>query len=195
MTTKKKPSGLRAAPIAVQVKAKPKGKANAKVAVEAPGITQPAAERKAAEAELRSLIAKFAMPHARLVAAVRKSLQKRMPTAHEVVYEYRNYVVISLTPSGRGYEGVLAIHASAGGVKLYFNSGKQLPDPQKLLQGSATQVRWIEMPNASTLARPAVASLIDAAIAHNQVPFAPATQGKGSVTIRPTAAKKRRVPA
>ncbi len=152
--------------------------------------TQSAAARRSAEAELRSLIAKFAPAHLRLVSAMRRSLRKRLPTAHEVVYEYRDCFVISYSPSERGYEGVLAIRGSATGVKLYFNQGKELPDPEKLLQGSGGQVRSIDVEGASTLARPAVARLIDEAIARNRVPFARA--GRGSVVIRSTSAKQRR---
>ena len=89
----------------------------------------------------------------------------------------------------RGYEGVLAIRASANGVKLYFNQGKELPDPEKLLQGSA-QARWIGLEGVSTLARPEVARLIDEALARNRVPFA--RTGRGPVVIRSVAAKQRR---
>src|SRR5436305_6421663 len=120
---------------------------------------------------------------------MRRWLRKRLPTAHELVYEYRNWFVISYSPNERGYEGVLAIRASADGVKLYFNRGKELPDPAKLLQGSS-QTRWIHLEGASTLARPEVASLVDEAIARNRVPFA--GTGRGSVVIRSTSAKKRR---
>jgi hypothetical protein len=98
-------------------------------------------------------------------------------------------VVISFSPNERGFEGVLAIRADANGVKLYFNQGKELPDPAKLLQGSS-QTRWISVDGASTLARPEVARLIDEAMARNPVPFAPA--GRGLVVIRSTSAKKRR---
>ena len=120
---------------------------------------------------------------------MRRWLRKRLPTAHEVVYEYRDFFVISYSPDDRGYEGVLAIRASANGVSLYFNHAKELPDPAKLLQGSGNQMRSINVDGASTLARPEVARLIDEAIARNQVPFAPA--GRGSVVIRSTSAKKR----
>jgi hypothetical protein len=161
------------------------------VEVEVPGSTQSAVARRAAEAELRTLIAKFAPAHLRLIGALRRGLRKRLPAAHEVVYEYRDLgaVVISYSPNERGYEGVLAIRASADGVKLYFNQGKELPDPAKLLQGSS-QTRWIHMEGASTLARPAVASLIDEAVARNRVPFALA--GRGSVVIRSASAEKSR---
>ena len=164
------------------------GRRSVHVEVEVPCSTQPAAERRAAEAKLRTLIAKFAPAHLRLVGAMRKSLRKRLPTAHEIVYEYRDWFVISYSPSEHGYEGVLAIRGDADGVKFYFNRGKELPDPAKLLQGSS-QTRWINVEGAATLARPEVARLIEEAIAHNGVPFEDA--GRGSVVIRSASVKKR----
>ncbi len=150
--------------------------------------TQTAVARRSAEAELRSLIARFAPAHQRLIGAIRRWLRKRLPTAHELVYEYRDAFVISHSPNEHGYEGVLAIRASANGVRLYFSRGKELPDPEKLLQGSA-QARWIHLEGAATLARPAVARLIEEAIARNRVPFARA--GRGPVIIRQVSAKQR----
>src|SRR5206468_9732616 len=152
--------------------------------------TQSAVARRSAEAQLRTLIAKFAPAHQRLIGAMRRWLRKRLPTAHEVVYEYRDLFVISYSPNERGYEGVLAIRASANGMRLYFNRGKGLPDPAKLLQGSGKQTRWIHLEGASTLARPEVVRLIDEAIARNRVPFA--STGRGPVVIRSVSPKQRR---
>jgi hypothetical protein len=151
--------------------------------------TQSAVARRSAEAELRRLIAKFAPAHQRLIGAMRRWLRKRLPTAHEVVYEYKDFFVISYSPNERGYEGVVAIRASADGVRLYFNRGKGLPDPAKLLQGSGKQTRWLDLEGASTLARPEVAGLIDEAIARNRVPFA--RTGRGPVVIRSESVKPR----
>jgi len=152
--------------------------------------TQPAVARRSAEAQLRGLIAKFSPAHQPLVGAARRWLRMRLPTAHEVVYEYRDCFVISCSPNERGYEGVFAIRANADGVRLYFNRGKGLPDPAKLLRGSGKQTRWIDLEGASTLARPEVARLIDEAIAGNRLPFA--STGRGSVVIRSASAKQRR---
>jgi len=105
------------------------------------------------------------------------------------VYEYHDCFVISHSPNERGYEGVFAIRASAKGVRLYFNSGKGLPDPEKLLRGTS-QTRWVDLESASTLRRPAVAALFEAALTRNRVPFA--RSGRGPVVIRSTAAKKPR---
>lgn len=151
--------------------------------------TQSAAARRAAEAQVSALVARFAPANLRLVAAMRRGLRKRLPTAHEVVYEYRDWFVISYSPSDRGYEGVLALRGSADGVKLYFNHGKGLPDPEKLLHGSS-QTRWIEVEGASMLARPAVVRLIDEAIARTPMPFAPGS--RGPVVIRSASAKSQR---
>jgi hypothetical protein len=52
------------------------------------------------------------------------------------------------------------------------------------------QARWTNLESTSTLARPAVASLIDEAIARNRVPFARA--GRGPILIRSASATKRR---
>ena len=176
----------------MSVKKEASGRRSVQVEVEVPGSTQSAAARRSADAEVRTLIAKFAPAHLRLIGAMRRRLRKRLPAAHEVVYEYQNLgaVVISFSPNEHGYEGVLGIRASADGVSLYFNNGKELPDPEKLLQGSGKQTRSIDVEGASTLARPAVARLIEEAIACNRVPFARA--GRGSVVIRSTSAKKRR---
>lgn len=150
---------------------------------------QPAVARRSAEAELRALVTRFAPRHRRLIGAVRRSLQNRLPAAHELVYEYRDCFVISYSPNERGYEGVLAIRASAQGVKLYFNHGKGLPDPEKLLRGSGAQARWIAVEAASTLSRPAVVSLMGEAIARTHATFE--RNGRGRIVIRPTAAKQR----
>ncbi len=150
---------------------------------------QAPADRRLAEVELGSLITKFAADHQRLVGTTRRWLQKRLPTAYEIVYEYRDFFVISYSPSEHGYEGVLSLRADEEGVKLYLNNGKGLPDPAKLLQGSAKLVRWIEIEQAATLKRPEVAALVDAALKKNKLPFA--DSGKGPILIRSTTAKKK----
>ncbi len=136
---------------------------------------------------MRAIVAKVAPAQQRLIGAMRRWLRKRLPTAHEVVYEYRDWCVLSYSPSERGYEGVLAIRASVDGVKLYFNQGKGLPDPEKLLRGSCNQTRWIHVEGASAVLRPAVALLVDEAIARNTVPFA--GTGRGPTIIRSASAK------
>lgn len=159
------------------------------VAVEAAASVQPAAERRAAEAKLRALIDRFAPRHLRLIAAMRRALRRRLPTANELVYEYRAWFVVSFSPSERGHEGVLAIRADGNGVKLFVNPGQDLPDPAKLLRG-AGRTRWIKVEDAKTLARPEVARLVEDVIARSVVPFE--TAGNGRVVVRSAGVKRPR---
>ena len=117
---------------------------------------------------------------ARIVRTIRISLRKRLPAAHEIVYEHRSWFVISYSPTVNGYDG----------VKLYSNRCKSLPDPDKLLQGSGTQTRFITAESASALTRPPFTRLIDQAITDAPVTFAP--DGKGTVLIRTASLKKPR---
>ena len=143
---------------------------------------QTATERRTAEAQVKSLLDRIAPEHARLMSALRKAVRTRLPTAHEIVYEYADNVTISYSPNDKGYAGVLSLRASADDVRLYFNPGKGLPDPEKLLQGTAKLVRFIPVDSAAALKRPAVAALIAAVLARNPIPFA--KSGDGPVVIQ-----------
>src|SRR5262249_45598903 len=153
-------------PMAVKKKPAPRKPARAKAASPGgapsagvqPAEVQPAAERRSAEALLGTLIARYAPEHMRVVTATRRVLQKRLPTACEIVYEYNGFFVISFSPSKHGHEGVLALRGSADGVKLYLSRGKELPDPAKVLQKAGGETRWIDLESASTLSRPEVVS-------------------------------------
>ena len=151
---------------------------------------QPAADRRAAEAALRTLVGRHAPAHVRLVAAARKWLRERLPTAHEIVYEYRDCFVISVSPTPQGYEGVFALRGSVSAVQLYFNQGKGLPDPAKLLKGTGKLVRFLDLERPSPFANPDVLRLVDAALARNLLPYP--RDGQGSLLIRQTVAGQRR---
>ena len=146
-----------------------------------PVAPQSAAGRREAEVVLRELVAKHASQHLRLINAARKELRARLPNAAELVYEYRAWLAISFSPSGKGHEGVLAIRADAGGVKLYFTRGTDLDDPAKVLRGTA-QTRWVLLEGLATLKRPEISCLMDRAISLNRVPFA--LTGAGPLVIQ-----------
>jgi hypothetical protein len=141
------------------------------------------------EAQLRAYIDKLDPKNQKLFRAVRAAVRKRFPTANELAYDYRDALVIGYSPADRGIDSIVAIRASATGVSLYFSQGPQLPDPQRLLQGSGKQTRFIQVEAASQLAHPDVEALLAATIDQARVPL-PAT-GKGSLIIKSAGAKKR----
>jgi hypothetical protein len=151
---------------------------------------RPTVKKATPEAQLKSLIAKREPAHQTLIRAVRTALRKRLPTANEMVYDYGRSLVISYSPSEHGIEGIVSTAARAGGVDLYFNQGHRLPDPKKLLQGSATQVRFITLGSARQVAHPDVEALIAGAIKLSATPL-PRT-GRGSVIIRTDGTQKKK---
>jgi hypothetical protein len=141
-----------------------------------------------AEEQLKGFIEKFDPANQALIRSVRKTLRKRFPGAHELVYDNYNFFVIGYSPTERPSDAIASMACSANGLGLAFPyCGTKLPDPRKVLRGSGTSNRSIHLESAATLSRPEVADLIDAAIAMCK----PLPGGKGSVVIRSVSAKQR----
>jgi hypothetical protein len=141
------------------------------------------------EAQLKSLIEKFDAKNQKVIRSIRAAVRKRLPTANELVYDYGFSLVIAYSPSEHGIEGILSISARADGLSLYFMNGPMLPDPKKLLMGSAKQVRFIPVESASRLKHPEVEALIAAAIDLASVPLP--SKGSGRIVIKTSGAKKK----
>ena len=145
--------------------------------------------QRTAEAELRSWIERLDPEIRKLARAVRAAMRKRLPTAHELAYDYKSFVVLAYSATERGIDGIASIAARPDGVRLYLTGGPQLSDPTKLLQGTGKQVRFLRLEAASRLAHPDVKALIDAAIEQARVRL-PA-EGKGRLVLRSDASKQR----
>ena len=141
------------------------------------------------EAQLRSLIEKFDAKDQRLIRSVRAAVRKRLPTANELVYDYRTSIVIGYSPTEHGIDSIVSTAARDDGVRLYLAHGPQLPDPKKLLMGSGKQARFIEVKAASRLKHPDVEALIAAAIELSNVPLP--SKGHGGLVIKTFGDKKR----
>jgi hypothetical protein len=142
-----------------------------------------------AESQLTAFIRKFAAKDQRLIRAVRAAVRKRLPTAHELVYDNYHFFVIGYSPTERPSDAIVSIAARANAVGLCFIHGAGLPDPKKLLLGSGNQTRFIRLESASVLANPDVAALVAAAIDRSKAPL-PA-KGRGKLIIRSVSAKQR----
>ena len=144
------------------------------------------------EAQLKSLIEKFDPDTQALIRALRTALRKRFPTANELIYDYGFSLVLGYSPSEHGIESIVTLSARAEGVNLYFSNGPKLPDPKKLLQGSAKMVRFISIDAASRLKHPDVEALLAAAVKLASVPM-PA-KGGGKLISKTSAADKKARP-
>lgn len=97
--------------------------------------------------------------------------------------------MIAYGPSERPSDAVFSLAANAKGVGLHFLHGSSLPDPQGLLVGSGSQNRFLRIEDLSTLARPEVQDLFNAAEADADPPFL--KTGGGKLIIRSISEKQR----
>jgi hypothetical protein len=148
-----------------------------------------AAGTTAPEAQLRSLIDRFAPEDRKLMRSVRAALRKRLPTANELAYDYSSQVIIAYTPTEGPIDGIVSLAIRSDGVRLYFIQGVQLPDPKTLLLGSGRQTRFVRIESAGQLADPDVEALIAAAI--DQATVALPSTGRGRLVMRSAGATRR----
>jgi hypothetical protein len=141
------------------------------------------------EQQLAAFIKKFDSKNAALIRSVRKVLRKRLPTAHELVYDNYNFFVIGYCSTERPSDCIVSLGAGANGVGLSFYYGATLPDPRKLLLGSGSQNRFIRIESLATLTCPEVDELIAAAIAQAKRPLP--ESGRGKLIIRSISRKQR----
>jgi hypothetical protein len=142
-----------------------------------------------AEAALQTFVAKFDVPHQRLIGEVRASLRRRFPAANELVYDNYNFFVIGYSPTDRPSDALLSIAASAKGVSLCFIHGASLADPAGLLLGSGKQTRFLRVDSAKELDRADVERLLAAAV--DGVEASLREGPAGTLIIRSVSAKQR----
>ncbi len=141
-----------------------------------------------AEQQIKGFVAKYGPNDQKLIRSVRKALQKRFPTANELVYDYRKNFVISYSAVQNGAGSIVAMTADANGVRLVFNHGPSLSDPHRILLGKTGQTRFIGLASARDLIRPEVESLMAAAARKSEIPLR--RSGHGELIIKEMSWKK-----
>jgi hypothetical protein len=132
--------------------------------------------------QLDSFIAKFSPATASLAKAVLKTMRARLPGAIELVYDKANSLVIGFCPNDRASDVINSMAVYTNWVNMYFFEGDTLPDPDGVLQGSGTMVRFIRLTAASDLDRPAVKALMAEARKRADPPLDP--KGKRRIVIK-----------
>ena len=145
------------------------------------------------ESRLGGLLAKYGPAKARFGKALRAKLRGRLPGLSEIVYVYegRDALVISYSPTGQGYGGVCSIALYPDRVQLYFGRGAELSraDPGGLLQGSGKTVRHVVLDSVADFDRAEIEVLMAAALKLAKLRLD--ARAKGPVIIRAEAQKQR----
>jgi len=146
-----------------------------------------------AESQLASYFAQYEPAMAKLGKALRAKLRARLPGLFEIVYVYENQdaLVISCSPTEKGYEGLCGIALYPRRAHLFFGQGALLAksDPNQLLQGRGKAARHVVLNSAADFNRPEIEGLIAAAL--KLAKLRPDPNAKGSVIIRAEAQQKR----
>jgi hypothetical protein len=142
-----------------------------------------------ASSQVASFIAKFDPANAKLIRACRAAMRRRLPTAHELVYDNYNFLAIGYSASERASDCVVSLAAGSNGVSLSFYYGATLPDPNGILLGTGNQNRFVRLPTAATLGEPAVERLLRAALAQAKTPMP--DSGRGRTIVKSISAKQR----
>jgi hypothetical protein len=141
------------------------------------------------EKRLAEFIDKFEPANAKLIRQCRVELRKLMPTAIELIYDNYNFFVIGYCTTARASDCIVSIAAAANGVGISFYHGATLADPDRMLQGSGKQNRFIRVPSIKTLRSPEALALVKAAIAQAKVPLP--LKAAGRTVIQSVSSKQR----
>lgn len=147
------------------------------------------AQSESATAQIAGFLAKFDPAMAKKIQACRRAVRKRFPTAFELVYDNYNFLVFGFGPTERPSECIASLTCNAKGVGLCFFYGARLPDPNRILQGSGNQTRFVRLESAATLIQPEIQALLDEAVAYSKKQF-PET-GRGKTIVRMISPKQR----
>lgn len=139
--------------------------------------------------QLAGFIAKYDPAVQKPARACLAALRKRLPTAHQLVYDNYQFLAIGFSATERASDCLVSLAISPKGVALSFYYGASLPDPDGVLLGSGNQNRFVRLAGPATLALPTVEALLRAAIAQAKAPL-PVT-GRGRTVIKSVSAKQR----
>jgi hypothetical protein len=142
-------------------------------------------------AALRRMLRPYGARIARLFCAARAAVLAAAPQANELIYDAYNTVSAVYSSSERLADAFCHVAAYRDYVNLGFNEGARLPDPERLLVGSGTNIRHIRIAGVDILRDRAVQRLLTAAVAHARGVGVP-TGAKPQSIIKPASAKKRR---
>lgn len=117
------------------------------------------------ERRIAAFIGKYSPEIAARLREARARLRDFFPRGFELVFDNYNALVFGISPSENTRDAFVSIAGYPRWVTLFFLHGVDLPDPDKLLEGSGKQVRSIRLKTAEQIDAPAVRALIDCASA------------------------------
>ena len=123
---------------------------------------------------IEHFIGKYPPDIASGLTAARARMRSRVLRGYEWVYDNYNALVFAYGPVGHAREAVLSLAAYPRWVTLFLLQGADLEDPHAVLRGNGGSVRSVRLVRPGQLDEPALAALIEAALAPHSAAFAAA---------------------
>ncbi len=139
--------------------------------------------------QVADFIARYTPAMAETLSACRAKLRARVPQGYELVYDNYNALAIGYAWADKASASLVSIAGYPRWVTLFFLYGKDLPDPERLLEGDGVRVRSIRLASADDIDQPAVQRLLTLALAPHEAEFAAAPPLQ--TVVRAVAAKQR----
>jgi len=124
--------------------------------------------------QVADFIARYTPQMAEAITACRRKLCARVPRGFELVYDNYNALAIGYAYADKASASLVSIAGYPRWVTLFFLYGKDLPDPEGLLEGDGARVRSVRLKSPEDLDAPAVRRLLDLALAPHEAEFAAA---------------------
>jgi hypothetical protein len=144
---------------------------------------------ESAEQQLDGFLDAFTPDVANVARKALTKLRKRLPHAIELVYDNYNALACGFAPNERASDGIFSIAVYPKHVNFFFLQGAKLPDPDGLLQGAGSTVRYVRLQDETALDRADVKAMMATAMKMAKVPFDEKTEYK--LVIKSVSAKQR----
>jgi hypothetical protein len=143
-----------------------------------------------AASQLKGFIARYTPEIVRLARGALTRMRRHLPTAHQLVYDNYNVCGIGFSPTERASDIIFSIALYPRRVSLFFMQAMKsdLQDPEKLLQGSGSVVRFIPLDSPTQIDSAAVRRLMKQAMVGAKVPLN--RSGKGKLIIKSISARQ-----
>src|SRR5690349_11864925 len=141
--------------------------------------------------DLNRFIARYSPDIAKLAREVLARMRRRLPAAHQLVYDNYNACAIGFSPTDRASDAIFSIALYPQRVSLFFLQAMKsnLQDPKRLLQGSGNLVRFIPLDSPTQIDSADVQRLMKQALAAAKVRLS--NTGKGRLIIKSVSARQR----
>ena len=128
----------------------------------------------ATERRIAAFIARYTPAIAAQLRDARQRLRARFPRGVEMVFDNYNALVFGIGATDKSRDSFISIAGYPKWVTLFFLDGARLDDPEGLLEGEGKQVRGVRLKTPDDIDSPAVAALIEQAIAPHRAALAAA---------------------